>query len=47
MKTIGLFFLNIKDYLVLSLLVVISFILIFSNDNSQVRFLRAVGVGFV
>ncbi|HMQ69537.1 MAG TPA: rod shape-determining protein MreC [Ignavibacteria bacterium] len=47
MKTIGLFFLSIKDYLVLSLLVVISLILIFSNDNSQVRFLRAVGVGFV
>lgn len=47
MKTIGLFFISIKDYLVLSLLVVISLILIFSNDNPQVRFLRAVGVGFV
>ena len=47
MKTIGLYLLGIKDYLVLSLLVVISLILIFSNDNSQVRFLRAVGVGFV
>lgn len=47
MKTLGLFLLSIKDYLILSLLIVISLILIFSNDNSQVRFLRAVGVGFV
>lgn len=47
MKTLGLFLLSIKEYLILSLLVVISLILIFSNDNSQVRFLRAVGVGFV
>lgn len=47
MKTIGLFLLQIKDYLILSLLIVISFILIVSNDNSQVRFLRAVAVGFV
>jgi len=47
MKTIGLFLLQIKDYLILSLLIVISLILIFSNDNSQVRFLRAVAVGFV
>ena len=47
MKTIGLFLLRIKDYLILSLLVVISLILLFSNDNSQIRFLRAVGVGFI
>lgn len=47
MKTIGLFLLGIKDYLILSLLIIISLILIFSNDNSQVRFLRAVAVGFV
>ncbi len=47
MKTIGLFLIQIKDYLILSLLVVISFILIVSNDNTQVRFLRAVAVGFV
>lgn len=47
MKTIGLFLLSIKEYLTLSLLIVISLILIFSNDNSQVRFLRAVAVGFV
>ncbi len=47
MKTIGLFLLGIKEYLILSLLMVISFILIFSNDNSQVRFFRAVAVGFI
>ncbi|MDZ4713817.1 MAG: rod shape-determining protein MreC [bacterium] len=47
MKTFGLFLLGIKEYLILSLLIVISLILIFSNDNSQVRFLRAVAVGFV
>lgn len=47
MKTIGLFLIQIKDYLILSLLVVISFILIVSNDNTQVRFLRALAVGFV
>ena len=47
MKTIGLFLLRIKDYLILSLLVVISLVLLFSNDNSQIRFLRAVGVGFI
>jgi len=47
MKSIGLFLLGIKEYLILSLLVVISLILIFSNDNSQVRFLRAVAVGFI
>ncbi|MBK8550227.1 MAG: rod shape-determining protein MreC [Ignavibacteria bacterium] len=47
MKTLGLFLLSIKEYLILSLLIVVSLILIFSNDNSQVRFLRAVGVGFV
>lgn len=47
MKTIGLFLLRIKDYLILSLLIVISLILIFSNDNTQIRFLRAVAVGFI
>lgn len=47
MKTFGLFLLGIKEYLILSLLIVISLILIFSNDNSQVKFLRAVAVGFV
>ncbi|MCY7361980.1 MAG: rod shape-determining protein MreC [Ignavibacteria bacterium] len=47
MKTIGLFLIQIREYLILSFLVVISFILIVSNDNTQVRYLRAVAVGFV
>lgn len=47
MKAIGLFLLRIKDYLIFSFLLVISLILIFSNDNTQIRFLRAVAVGFI
>ncbi|MBL8007603.1 MAG: rod shape-determining protein MreC [Ignavibacteria bacterium] len=47
MKTIGLFLLQIKEYIILSLLAIISFILIVSNDNSQIRFLRAAAVGFI
>jgi len=47
LKTIGLFLLQIKEYLILSLLIVISLILLFSNDNTQIRYLRAVAVGFV
>ncbi len=47
MKTIGLFLLRIKDYLIFTLLIVASLILIFSNDNTQVRFLRAVAVGTI
>jgi rod shape-determining protein MreC len=47
MKTIGLLLFRIKDYLILTLLVVISLFLIFSNDNVQIRFLRAVAVGVV
>jgi rod shape-determining protein MreC len=46
MKTFGLFLLKIKEYLILTVLVIISLVLIFSNDNSQIRFLRAVAVGF-
>ena len=47
MKTIGLFLLSIKEYLIFSLVIIISLILIFSNDNSQVRFFRAIAVGFI
>lgn len=47
MKTIGLFLLQIKEYIILSLLLIISFILIVSNDNSQIRFIRAAAVGFI
>ncbi len=41
---------NLKEYIVFSILVIISLILIFQNDNVQIRFLRAIAVssiGFV
>lgn len=44
MKKFGTFLLDIKEYLLLALLVFVSLYLIFRNDNSQVRFLRAVAV---
>ncbi|MBS1514404.1 MAG: rod shape-determining protein MreC [Bacteroidetes bacterium] len=47
MKTIGLLILRIKEYLILTLFVVISLVLIFNNDNTQIRFLRAFAIGFV
>lgn len=47
MKTIGLLILRIKEYLILSVFVVISLVLIFNNDNTQIRFLRAFAIGFV
>lgn len=36
--------LDIKEYLLLSLFVVVSLILIFTNDNFQIRFLRAAAI---
>lgn len=47
MKTIGLLILRIKEYLILTFFVVVSLILIFNNDNTQIRFLRAFAIGFV
>jgi len=47
LKTIGLLILRIKEYLILTFFVVISLILIFNNDNTQIRFLRAFAIGFV
>ena len=44
MKTIWLFIISIKEYLVLTLLIFASLILMFSNDNTQIRFLRAIAV---
>lgn len=44
MKTLGLLLFRIKDYLILTFLVIVSLFLIFSNDNAQIRFLRAVAV---
>lgn len=44
MKKFGIFLVQIKEYLLLSILVIISLVLIFSNDNSQIRFFRAVAI---
>lgn len=44
MKKISQFILNIKEYLILALLIIISLFFIFSNDNSQVRFFRAIAL---
>jgi len=45
LKKLGQLILNIKEYLILSVLIVFSLAFLFSNDNTQVRFLRAVAVG--
>ena len=45
MKKFGLFLLQTKEYLILTITVIISLILIFSNDNSQIRFLRGIAIG--
>ena len=47
MKSIGLFLVRIKDYLVLTLLIIISLIMIFSNDNIQLGYFRAIAIGFI
>ncbi len=44
MKTFWLFLRSIKEYLLLTLFIILSLILMFSNDNTQIRFLRAVAV---
>ncbi len=46
MRKAGEIILSIKEYLILTLLVVISLVFLFSNDNTQIRFLRAVAIGF-
>lgn len=45
MKRIGQFILGIKEYLILTVLLIFSLAFLFSNDNTQIRFLRAVAVG--
>lgn len=44
MKKIGYFILDLKEYITLAVLIVISLILIFINDNPQIRFLRAAAI---
>ncbi|KXK04548.1 MAG: rod shape-determining protein MreC [Ignavibacteriaceae bacterium] len=45
MKFFGEILFSIKEYLVLTLLVIVSLVLLFSNDNSQIRFIRALTIG--
>jgi len=45
LKKFGLFLFQTKEYLILTITVIISLILIFSNDNSQIRFLRGIAIG--
>lgn len=44
MKKLGYFILDLKEYVTLAILIVISLILIFLNDNPQIRFLRAAAI---
>ncbi len=44
MKTLLQFFGNLKEYIIYSILVLTSLILIFQNENIQVRFIRAIAV---
>lgn len=44
MKKFGIFLYDLKEYLILSLLIFVSLFLLFRNDNSQIRFLRAAAV---
>jgi rod shape-determining protein MreC len=45
LKKLGQLILNIKEYLILAVLIVFSLAFLFSNDNTQIRFVRAVAVG--
>jgi rod shape-determining protein MreC len=45
LKKLGQLILNIKEYLILSVLIVLSLAFLFSNDNTQIRFVRAIAVG--
>jgi rod shape-determining protein MreC len=47
MKTLLRYFEDLKEYIVFSVLVLISLILIFQNDNVQVRFIRAFAVSII
>jgi len=44
LKKIGVFVIEVKEYLILTLLIILSLIMIFSNDNTQIRFLRAIAI---
>ncbi len=44
MKKLGQLILSLKEYLILSVFIIFSLAFLFSNDNTQIRFLRAVAV---
>jgi rod shape-determining protein MreC len=44
LKKLGYFILDLKEYITLAVLIVISLISIFLNDNPQIRFLRAAAI---
>jgi len=47
MKTLLRYLGNLKEYLVFSFLILTSFILIFQNDNLQVKFMRVIAVSVI
>ena len=47
MKTLLRYFGDLKEYLIFSLLILISTVLIFTNDNLQIRFVRAIAVSTI
>jgi rod shape-determining protein MreC len=47
MKTLLSYLGNLKEYIVFSSLILISVILIFQNDNIQIRFIRAIAVNVI
>ncbi len=47
MKTLLQYLGNLKEYLIFSFLILISTIMIFQNDNIQIRFIRAVAVSVI
>jgi rod shape-determining protein MreC len=46
LRKLSLVLIEFKHFIVLTILIIISLIILFSNDNTQVRFLRALAVGF-
>jgi rod shape-determining protein MreC len=47
MKTLLSYLGNLKEYLIFSALILVSIILIFQNDNLQIRFVRAIAVNVI
>ena len=47
MKTLLSYLGNLKEYLIFSALILISLILIFQNDNVQIRFIRVIAVNVI